>query len=83
MMKPGIYLFDDKLIWQYMENYVMSFIMNYALCMLRVIYDKIIHRKEIHDTVIISQDTAYVRMYFLYRLGRLIPQSMYHILSIL
>ena len=61
----------------------MSFIMSYTLCMLRIYYDKIIHRKEIHDTFIISQDTAYVRMYFLYHLSRLIPQIMYHILSIL
>ena len=74
-MKPDMFLFDDKLIWQYMENYVMSFVMNYTLCMLRIYYDKIIHRKEINDTVIISKDTAYVRMYFIYRLSRLILQS--------
>ena len=83
MMKPGMFLFDDELIWQYMENYVMSFVVNYTLCMLRIYFDKIIHRKEIHDTVIISQDTAYVRIYFIYLLSRLIPQSTYHILSII
>ena len=31
MMKPDMFLFDDELIWQYTENYVMSFDMNYIM----------------------------------------------------